>query len=99
MLTREDFYKFTYFDYGEADYGSYKGMRYRLGVEPLKKLFGKKPEDKEGTVIRAYAWAEPWNYSTAKDKTFEDFEYSEEGVNKAIEWLNGEWKRRFEKNN
>jgi len=95
MLTRDDFYKFIYFDYGEADYGSHKGMRYRVGVEPLKKLFGKKPEDKEGTVIRAYAWREPWNFSTATDKEFADFEYSEEGVCAAIDWLNEEWKKFF----
>ena len=95
MLERNDFYKFTFFDYGEADYGSYKGMRYRVAVEPLKKLFGKKPEDKAEAKIRAYAWNEPLDYFKAEDKTFADFEYSEDGVKDAIAWLNDEWFRRF----
>ena len=93
MIERSDFYKFTYFDYGEADYGSYKGLRYRLGAEPLVRLFGKKPEEKEGTKLRAYAWREPSNFATAADKEFADFDYSEEGVNDAVAWLNEEWNK------
>lgn len=91
MLERGDFYKFTFFGYGEADYGSYKGMRYRLGVEPLKKI--KKPEDREAAKIRAYAWKEPFSFAKTEEKEFADFEYSEEGVVAAVEWLNAEWEK------
>lgn len=97
MLERKDFYKFIYFEYGEADYGSYKGMRYRVGAQPLKKLFGKKPEEREGAKIRAYAWKEPFSFATEEDKDYEDFDFSDEGVDEAIKWLNAEWEKFFGK--
>lgn len=94
MLERGDFYNLVHFEYGEPDYGSYKGMRYRIALEPLVKLFGMKPADKpEKIMLRAYAWREPWSYTVAQDKEYMDFEYTEEGINGAIAWLNEEWEK------
>ena len=35
----KDFFAFTHYEYGEAYFGSYKGMRYRLAREPLENVF------------------------------------------------------------
>lgn len=94
MLERKDFYNMVHFEYGVPDYGSYKGMRYRIAVEPLVKLFGMKPDQRpEKLMLRAYAWPEPWNFDVTENKDYEDFEYSEEGMNQAIAWFNKEWEK------
>lgn len=87
-LNRSDIHHFTYFLYGEAYYGSYKGMRYRIGAEPLDHLFYKPQDVRDAHQIRAYAWKEPNNFNTAPDKEFADFPFSEEGVVAAVDWLN-----------
>ena len=87
-VKREDIHHFNYFLYGEAFYGSSDGIRYRIGIEPLENVFFKKPEEREGHMIRAYVWHEPDNFSTAADKEYRDFEFSENGVNSAVEWIN-----------
>lgn len=94
MLERKDFYNMVHFEYGVADYGSYKGLRYRIAVEPFVKLFGMKPDQRpENLKLRAYAWSEPWNFETTESKESADFDYSEEGINEAIAWLNEQWKK------
>ncbi len=90
-IERSDIHHFTYFLYGEAFYGSHKGLRYRIGIEPLDNVFYKKPEEREGYLIRAYAWPEPFNFNTSKDKVFKDFPFSEEGVCEAVDWLNEQY--------
>ena len=92
-VKREDIHHFTYFLYGEAFYGSSEGIRYRIGIEPLENVFFKKPEEREGHKIRAYVWSEPDNFATAKDKRSEDFDFSEEGVLAAVDWINSESSR------
>ncbi len=87
-VKREDIHHFNYFLYGEAFYGSKEGIRYRIGIEPLENVFFKKPEEREGHKIRAYVWKEPDNFATAKDKLSMDFDFSEEGVCAAIDWIN-----------
>jgi hypothetical protein len=96
-IEREDIHTIKYFDYGEAFYGSYKGMRYRVALEPLDFILYKSKEDKEKYNIRAYAWKEPFSFNevnTDEEKkriaslTCEDFEFTEEGIVKAVEWLN-----------
>lgn len=90
-IERSDIHHFVYFLYGEAFYGSYRGMRYRLGAEPLDHLFFVKPEKRGPHTIRAYAWKDPNSYGTAPDKVFEDFDFTEEGVVEAVSWLNEKW--------
>ena len=66
-------------------------MRYRLGTEPLDNIFFKKPEEREGYFLRAYAWKEPDSFNTAKEKESADFALSEEGICEAIAWLNAKY--------
>ena len=60
----------------EAMTGSYKGMRYRLS--------------RSGEEIEACIWPEPYNYikTDEKLKQFNRFELTEEGKDKAVDWLN-----------
>ena len=87
-INRSDIHHFNYFLYGEAFYGSHKGLRYRLGTEPLDNIFFKKPEERAGYLLRAFAWKEPDSFGTAKEKETADFELSEEGICSAVDWLN-----------
>lgn len=91
-IERGDIHKFTYFHYGEAFYGSYKGMRYRIGIEPLENVFYAPQEVKDAHKIKAYAWAEPYGFAATEEKISEEFPYNEEGVVTAIEWLNQQYR-------
>lgn len=90
-IERGDIHHFSYFHYGEAFYGSYKGLRYRIGIEPLENVFYKSQEDRDKHKIKAYAWPEPDNFATAPEKRSEEFPYNEEGVVSAVEWLNAQY--------
>lgn len=90
-IERGDIHKFSYFHYGEAFYGSYRGMRYRIGIEPMENVFFLPQEEKEQHKLKAYAWAEPYGFAATEDKLSEEFPYSEEGVQAAVAWLNEQY--------
>lgn len=62
--------------------GSYEGMRYRL----------QKTEDEEaGTVtLNAAVWAGQFAYAATDDalKTFNSFEFTDDGFQACVDWLN-----------
>ena len=37
-IERKEFFNLMHYEYGEAYFGSYKGMRYRLAREPLENV-------------------------------------------------------------
>lgn len=90
-IERGDIHKFSYFHYGEAFYGSYRGMRYRIGIEPLENVFHSPQEERDKHKIKVYAWAEPYGFAATEEKVSEEFPYSEEGVLSAIDWLNEQY--------
>ena len=99
-IDKHTFFNFNHYLYGEAFYGSYEGMRYRLAREPLENVFFV-PVDKRGpATLRATIWPEPYAYGhtdTALMKS-EDFEFSEEGLEAAVKWFNeqheaGNWQK------
>ena len=91
------FFNLMHYEYGEAFFGSYKGMRYRLAREPLENVKFT-PLDKRGpATLLATVWPEPYSYSQT-DKalmTSEDFEVSQEGLEKAVEWFNKQYEERI----
>ena len=100
-IERDDIHTIKYFDYGEAFYGSYMGMRYRVALEPLDFILYKSKEDKEKYQIRAYAWKEPFSFNevnTDPEKkeegglTYSDFDFTEEGICDSIKWLNEKYR-------
>lgn len=66
--------------------GSYQGMRFLLKMD----------KGEEKNTLTATCWEEPYSYDAVGDeeKTSEVFEFSEEGISQAIDWLNEIWRQR-----
>ncbi len=87
------FFNLMHYEYGEAYFGSYKGMRYRLAREPLENVKFV-PVDKRGPAnLLATVWPEPYSYAKTDQSlmTSEMFEVSQEGFEKAVEWINRQY--------
>ena len=92
----KSFFPLSHYEYGEAYFGSYKGMRYRLAREPLENVKFT-PLDKRGpATLMATVWPEPNSYAHTDDslKTTENFEVSQEGLEKAVQWINDQYTSR-----
>lgn len=84
MLTRADFLSLNFVK--KEDYaGSYQGLRYMLHQEDV--------EDEK--KLRAYIWPEPFCFEATEDekKLSELFEFSEDGLAKAIDWMNAHYEQ------
>ncbi len=91
------FFNLKHYEYGEAFYGSYKGMRYRLAREPLENVVFV-PVDKRGpATLLATVWPEPKAYGQTDKSlmTSENFEVSQEGLEAAVAWINEQWESKF----
>ena len=97
LIGDSDVYGFSHYLYGEAYLGSFRGKRFRLGREPLKNVFYK-PKDqwaKDGeneAYLLASLCDEPWCWEKKDPATLKEmkFEFSEEGLSLAVNWLNDE---------
>lgn len=79
MLSREDFLSLNFVK--KEDFtGSHKGMRFMLHQEIVE-------EEKK---LKVYIWSEPFGFEATPDeeKIFRLFEFSEEGLSQAIDWMN-----------
>lgn len=90
MITKEVLAPLEYIKKSELT-GGFEGMRF--------KLYKKAVED--GTRLGCAIWPEPFNFLKTPDeeKKFEEFEFSEDGIDDAIRWMNQEWidgRERFE---
>lgn len=86
-IEREDVFTFAYFGYKQRFHGSHRGTRYALEKKTVENENGE-----ETSVIRAWIWPEPFCFEETEEekKTSKDFEYSEQGVCAAIDWINDE---------
>ena len=90
MLKKGDLLNIGYYDYGQYYTGSLEGVRFRLGRDPLEKV-NFTPKDKRGEArLKITVWPEPFNFDHTEDdkKKDEYFEYSNEGLDQIIEFLN-----------
>ncbi len=74
--------KYHYFEEGNSYAGQRtkdweKGLLLRYYVEP----------DKEASLLRAYAWTQDVCFDLAPDKMSQEYPLSEEGLDRAVEWL------------
>lgn len=94
QLDHSLFYSLNHYEYGEAYYGSCQSVYYRLGIEPLENVHWT-PVDKRGPhTLRAYVWEGPYSYhDTEEEKQHQDFPYSEEGLEAAIQWIEAQCER------
>ena len=79
MLSREDFLSLNFVK--KEDFtGSHKGMRFMLHQETVE-------EEKK---LKVYIWSEPFGFEATPDeeKVFKLFEFSEQGLSQAIDWMN-----------
>ncbi len=79
MIQRSDILSMEYLKKTEFT-GCHQGMRYRLeGIA-----------DKEGKLLKVTVWPEPFNFfkTPEEQKTSACFEFEEEGVVNAVEWMN-----------
>jgi hypothetical protein len=90
------FFNLTHYEYGEAYFGSHKGMRYRLAREPLENVFFIKKEDRGPATLMATVWPEPYAYANTDKElmTSENFEVSKEGFEAAVAWINDQYESR-----
>ena len=47
--------------------------------------------DKDAALIRAYCWTEDLCFDRAQNKQEKEYPLTEEGLDKAVEWLEGEY--------
>ena len=94
MIKTGDLYGIKHYLYGEAYYGSDKGMRFRLAREPLNNVIYLSEEDRlaDDPRLRAEVWFGQLSYEkTPKEEiTTRDFEFSGEGYDEAVAWLNSQ---------
>ncbi len=89
-IQEKDLFSLTHYEYGEAYYGSYQGMRFRVAREPLENVHFT-PADKRGeATLRVVIWPEPDGYAAVPEekKTVRDFPVTEEGLREAVAYLN-----------
>ncbi len=94
LITAQAMYGYTHYIYGEAYYGSFGGMRYRMAREPLEDVrFAPAEKQQEGQFM-VTVWPEPLSY----EKTPEDkkknfyFPFTEQGRLDAIACLNEQYR-------
>lgn len=79
MLTRKDFLSLNFVK--KEDFaGSHRGMRFMLHQEAA--------EDEK--KLKVYLWSEPFGFEATPDeeKISALFDFSEEGLARAIDWMN-----------
>lgn len=89
-IDRKDLFTLTHYEYGEAYFGSYRGMRYRVARDPFKDVHFAPEEERYDAQLSATVWPGPYSYAdTAEDKKETKlFPYSEEGMGELVAWLN-----------
>lgn len=90
MIKDTDLLSIGYYEYGQAFYGSYKGMRYRVAREPLENVRYIPIEKRDKASLRVYIWPEPYSFEKTDEnlKEFKDFDYSKEALTEIVAWLN-----------
>ncbi|MCR5558226.1 MAG: hypothetical protein K6F75_11810 [Butyrivibrio sp.] len=91
------FFNLMHYEYGEAFFGSYKGMRYRLAREPLENVKFVPVDKREPATLMATVWPEPYSYGRTDKSlmTSENFEVSQEGFEAAVAWINQQYESRI----
>ncbi|WP_026507506.1 hypothetical protein [Butyrivibrio sp. MC2013] len=93
LIKKEVFFNFNHYNYGEAFFGSYKGMRYRLARNPLKNVIFIPVADRGEATFDASIWPEPRSYAETPAEAIEtrSFPFTEEGFEEAIDWFNEQY--------
>ena len=95
-IEKNTFFNFMHYEYGEAYFGSHKGMRFRLARDPLDNVKFVPVDQREPATLMATVWPEPYAYAHTDPAlmTSEHFEVSEDGFDAAIKWINEQYESR-----
>lgn len=93
VVTTEDLYLLSHYEYGEAFYGSVKGMHYRVNRNPMDYVRFSTPEEKANATLIAYIWPGPKNFiKTDPEKIYsKEFPYSDEGKAEMAAWISEQY--------
>ena len=100
-IGRESLFTLTHYEYGEAYFGSYRGMRYRVAREPFVDvhfLQGEARQEADASArLTATVWPEPFSYANTAPELMSrrEFEFSEEGMESLAAWMNSEYEARL----
>lgn len=86
----KDLFPIAHYEYGEAYYGSDRGMRFRVAREPLENVHFT-PVDKRGpATLNVTVWPEPDSYRSVPEekKIRKDFPFTQEGLEQTAAYLN-----------
>ncbi len=86
----KDVFSLIHYEYGEAYFGSDRGMRFRIAREPLENVHFTPAEKRGAATLQVTVWPEPDSYRTAPEesKVRKDFPVTEEGLQQAVDYLN-----------
>lgn len=93
MIERKDVLSLPYLKKA-AFTGSYEGLRFRF-VTAKKELKSQEGQEKgeEKQILELTAWEGPYGFDATPEEKKQHIEvdFSEEGIQKGIDWLNGLW--------
>ena len=93
-IEKNVFFNLKHYEYGEAFFGSHKGMRFRLARQPLENVVFTPVDQRDPSAkLMATVWPEPYSYFDTEEekKISEFFEISEEGFENAVTWINEQY--------
>lgn len=89
-IERKSLWGLSHYLYGEAYFGSFRGMRYRVAREPLENVSREGMEAAAAGMLSASVWPEPYAYAKTDPGLIRQaqFAFSEEGMDQLCAWLN-----------
>ena len=89
-LAEKDLFSMTNYEYGEAYFGSYRGMLFRVARQPLENVHFTPPDKRGEATLHVTIWPEPDSYRSApkEARTERDFPVTEEGLQEIVAYLN-----------
>lgn len=90
-------YGITWYEHGQAYFGSHRGMRFRLARNPMEDVALLSPDKKGDAVFEAVVWPEPFCYEMTPEekKTAKSFPFNMEGKEQMVAWLNEQYETRY----
>ena len=67
-IEKSVFFNLMHYEYGEAFFGSHKGMRFRLARDPLDNVKFVPVDKREPATLMATVWPEPYSYAKTDKK-------------------------------
>ena len=67
-LEEKDLFSLTHYEYGEAYFGSFQGMRFRVARQPLENVHYTPPDKRGEATLHVTVWPEPDSYQAVPEE-------------------------------